>query len=235
MAAPFGSFPYDAAGIDLFAHPLFINAMRAPSTQDIYNPGTQWMDGSVSPKVIYQTTGGGNWPAIGGAGVFTTLTVSGLSTLGALTQVGTASINASGAAVTTIGTGGTGAVNIGNATGGIAATGNMTWSTATQGPVQTPVTALGASPQTVNGRVFAVTFTGVSIAGGATQSFTIANSTITGASTVIQFTQVGATSGAALTIQSVTNSASQSVVVVTNGTGATTTTANITFIGHVLT
>lgn len=54
---------------------------------------------------------------------------AGTSTLAALTQVGTASINASGAGVTTIGTGGTGATNIGNATGNTAVTGSLTAST----------------------------------------------------------------------------------------------------------
>ena len=58
---PFGSFPFDAAGIDNFAHPQFIPAMRAPTSQDIYPAGTDWMDGSANPKVIYQTTGGGLW------------------------------------------------------------------------------------------------------------------------------------------------------------------------------
>jgi len=63
------------------------------------------------------------------ATVGTTLGVTGLSTLAALTQVGTTNINASGAAVTTIGTGGTGAVAIGNATGNSAITGALTIST----------------------------------------------------------------------------------------------------------
>lgn len=92
----------------------------------------------------------------------------------------------------------------------------------------------GASPQIANGRSFVAIFSGVSIAAGATQSFTITNSKITGATTPIQYSMVGATSGAALNIQSVTNSAGQSVVVVENGTGATTSTANITFTGTIL-
>lgn len=61
MAAPFGSFPYDAAGIDNYSHPIFINAQRAPTTQDIKPPGTRWQDSSVNPGVIYQTSGAGNW------------------------------------------------------------------------------------------------------------------------------------------------------------------------------
>lgn len=95
-------------------------------------------------------------------------------------------------------------------------------------------TATGASPQIANGRSFAVTFSGVSIAAGATQSFTITNSKIVSATTPVQISMVGATTGAALNIQSVTNSAGQSVIVVENGTGATTSTANITFTGTIL-
>lgn len=116
MAAPFGSYPFDAAGIDLFAHPLFINWNRAPTTNDIYNAGTRIQDNSVNPPIIYQTVGMGIWGQ----------TVSGSATfIGAFTVTGTTNINASGSAVTTIGTGGTGAVNIGNATGGTALTGPL--------------------------------------------------------------------------------------------------------------
>lgn len=61
MPTPFGSFPFDAAGVDLFAHPLFINANRAPTINDIQNPGTEWMDSSVNPPIIYETSGAGNW------------------------------------------------------------------------------------------------------------------------------------------------------------------------------
>jgi fibronectin-binding autotransporter adhesin len=67
--------------------------------------------------------------APGSLAVTTTLNVTGLTTLAALTAVGTANINASGSAVTTIGTGGTGAVHIGNATGNTAVTGSLTAST----------------------------------------------------------------------------------------------------------
>lgn len=54
--------------------PQFINANRAPTTNDIYIPGTEWQDNSVSPKVIYQTTGAGLWSS---PGTFTTVTASG--------------------------------------------------------------------------------------------------------------------------------------------------------------
>lgn len=217
--------------VDGYVYPQFIGyANRTPTTQDIYPAGTRWQDNSVSPAVIYQTTGSGLWYLDASpSGSFTSLTVTGPTTL-----TGTTNINTTGSAATSIGTGGTGAVNIGNATGGTAVTGNMTWASATQGIVLTPATATGASPQTANGRSFSVTFSGVSIAAAATQSFTISNSAITGSGTVILYILIGSTTGAALNIQSVTNSASQSVVVISNGTGATTSTANITLIGLVL-
>ena len=108
--------------------------------------------------------------------------------------------------------------------------GNLVIATAGQGVVF-PVTAVGpgASPQISNARAGSVTFSGVSIAAGATQTFTITNSTITGATTRVLYAHTGATAGAALTMVSQTNSAGSSAVVITNGTGATTTTANITF------
>ncbi len=59
----------------------------------------------------FNTSGNGT---IGG-----TLSVTGTSTLGALTQTGASSINTTGSAATSIGVGGTGAVNLGNSTGGV--------------------------------------------------------------------------------------------------------------------
>src|SRR3954465_1071618 len=51
-----------ASGVDAFVYPQFIGyALRAPTTQDIYNPGTRWQDNSVNPAIIYETTGSGNW------------------------------------------------------------------------------------------------------------------------------------------------------------------------------
>lgn len=93
-------------------------------------------------------------------------------------------------------------------------------------PVATKVAA-AASPQTLNSRAGQVIFSTVSIAAGATQSFTINNSTISAASVVLP--QIyGATAGAALTIVSVTPAAGSFAIVVTNGTGATTDVANLT-------
>lgn len=99
--------------------------------------------------------------------------------------------------------------------------------------VTTTVTA-AASPQTSNTRFGSVTFSGVSIAAGATQSFVINNSNILSSANVIAYSLSGATTGAALTIQSITNAAGTSTIVVQNGTGATTTTANITLVYQML-
>ena len=51
--------------IDGYVYPQFLSGNRAPTSQDIYPPGTRWQDNSVSPAVLYTTTGAGNWP-VGG-------------------------------------------------------------------------------------------------------------------------------------------------------------------------
>ena len=95
--------------------------------------------------------------------------------------------------------------------------------------VPVTVVAAAASPQTAHARVFSVTFSGVSIAGGATQTFVIDNSAV---NTQALISMVGATTGAALNIQSIAYVANTSItIVVENGTGATTSVANITFTG----
>lgn len=247
------SSPLGYEGLDPFTNPPFIYADRSPTINDVWQPGTIWENRILNPKILYITTGGGIWNQIstsGGSSSFSSLTV----TPGPVSLTGTTNINTSGAAVTSIGTGGTGAVNIGNATGNTAVTGSLsatggitgsTGVTATNGNLNASgagsglllnvTTASGASPQTANGRVFSVTFSGVSIAAGATQSFVINNSSVEAIGTHIVYSMVGATAGAALSIVSVTNVAgTSSTIVVTNGTGATTTTANITFTGFIL-
>ena len=84
-----------------------------------------------------------------------------------------------------------------------------------------------SGPVVVNGRSGRATFTTVSIAGGADLTLTITNSSITGSTTEVMLSMSGATTGAALSIKSKTASASSLAIVVTNGTGATTTTADI--------
>ena len=51
-----------ATGVDAFVYPQYIGyALRAPTTQDIYNPGTMWQNNAVNPAVIYITSGAGIW------------------------------------------------------------------------------------------------------------------------------------------------------------------------------
>jgi len=68
-----GGTPF-ATGVDAFVYPQFIGyAQRAPTSQDIYNPGTRWQDNSVNPPLIYETSGAGNWDT-GGVEPATTTT-----------------------------------------------------------------------------------------------------------------------------------------------------------------
>lgn len=184
MTASLGNFQNGPFGsnLDGYVYPQFLfDPMRAPNTNDLKPAGTRWLDNSVNPKVIYETTGAGLWYANASSGFFNTISVAGSS----------------------------------NLAGGIS--------------TSPTITAAGASPRTANNRTGQVTFSGVSIAAGATQTFVINNTAVGGATTVILYGMVGATSGSALNIQSVTNAAGTSTIVVENGTGATTSTANITF------
>src|SRR5271156_6654863 len=79
-----GGTPF-ATGVDAFVYPQFIGyAQRAPTTQDIYNPGTRWQNNAVSPPVIYETTGAGIWNQAGGA--LATTSSSGAVFLATLSQ-----------------------------------------------------------------------------------------------------------------------------------------------------
>ena len=93
------------------------------------------------------------------------------------------------------------------------------------------VVSAAASPQTANGRLVRVSFSGVSIASGATQSFTITNSAITATSTNVRVSWFGATAGSGLSIASITPAVGSVAIVMTNATSATmvTSVANITF------
>src|ERR1700726_2269958 len=53
--------------VDQYVYPQFIGyAQRAPTTQDIYPPGTRWQNNAVNPAIIYETTGAGVWNTAGG-------------------------------------------------------------------------------------------------------------------------------------------------------------------------
>jgi hypothetical protein len=207
----------------------------------IYGGGGNWVEFASNSGAIIAINGTANQVTVS-----TTLGTATVSLPSAITAPGSLTTTTSLSATTTV-TAGTditattgnitataGAVSAGTTvtggTGLVATTGNVTVSGTGSGLLLTPVVVgAGASPQTANGRVFSVTFSGVSIAAGATQSFVIDNSAV---NTLVQLSMVGATAGAALSIVSVTNSAGVSTtVVVTNGAGATTSTANITFTG----
>lgn len=196
--------------------------------------------------LVDRTAGVATWTLLGGAtGAVATLTGGSGGAIapvaGNITLAGTAN------QITTTGTAGTITMSLpaaitapGSVTatttltatlGNITATnGNFVASTSGTGLTLPVVTASGAAGTVnCNGRVGSVTFTGVSIAAAADLTLTIGNTSIAGASTRLMLTMTGATTGSAIQIKSVTPSAGSYAIVVTNGTGATTTTANITF------
>ncbi len=138
---------------------------------------------------------------------------------GALTAA-TVSATASVTAGTTV------TATLGNIT---ATAGNFVSSLAGNGLQFNANTATGAAsgPVVLNSRAGQVVFTSVSIAAAADLTLTITNSAVTASSTQVIYSLAGATTGAALSIKSVTNSSGSSAIVVTNGTGATTSTADI--------
>ena len=153
-----------------------------------------------------------------------------LSASGALGTSNVATFTSAGALTTT--TSVTATTSITATLGNITATnGNFVGSTAGTGVSFNVVTASGAASGTVNcnGRVGQVTFTSVSIAAAADLTLTMGNTSIAGASTVLLWSMKGATTGSALSVKSTTPSANQYIWVITNGTGATTTTADLVF------
>ena len=74
MPQPFGSFPFDASGVDNFAHPQIIHAQRDPTVNDNSFPiGTIWSNESVLPAVLFTyVSGSSGWEAGGNAPATTT-------------------------------------------------------------------------------------------------------------------------------------------------------------------
>ena len=184
----------------------YFDKTTSPWTEYVYN-GTTW--------VLTETSGG----LVGTANQVTVTSSGGVSTLSTpATFIAPGSVSA--------------------AVGDITATnGNIVITAAGKGFVTNPtVTTAGASPLTCNGRIGQVTFSGVSIASGATQSFEIDNSAITGSGTIVHVSFSGVTTGAALTLDSITPAAGKVTIVVGNCTSATevTSVANITFVFQVL-
>lgn len=107
-------------------NPQFVYARRDPTAADFAIPSTIWIN-SLTPAIFILAKVANNaatWIQVqagggGGAGVFTSLTVTpGPTSITGVTGVqGNTSINTAGAGTTAIGVGGTGAVTIGNATG----------------------------------------------------------------------------------------------------------------------
>ncbi len=124
----------------------------------------------------------------------------------------------------------TAATTITATSGAITATnGNFVGTAVGTGILLNSSQASGAAsgPVVVNGRSGRATFTSVSIAAAADLTLTITNSAITGSTTEVLLDMSGATTGAALCVKSKTASAGSLAIVVTNGTGATTSTADI--------
>ncbi len=88
MTASLGNFQNGAFGsnLDGFVYPQFLfDPLRPPTSQDIFPAGTRWLDNSVNPKVIYETTGGGVWESGGNAEA--TTSTFGIVQLATLTEL----------------------------------------------------------------------------------------------------------------------------------------------------
>lgn len=135
-------------------NPTPIIAKRNPTTSDFALLTTIWTNTTNNAVFILASVANNtaNWvAATGGAGVFTSLTV----TPGPISLTGTTMINTAGGATTTIGTGGTGPVQIGNATGNTSVTGSLTTTTSlnagtsitsTNGAISAGNTVVGTNP-----------------------------------------------------------------------------------------
>lgn len=151
----------------------------------------------------------------------------GLALMGLITNGGATPLNLDGGALTA---GTVDAVTTITAGTSLTATnGNLVASTSGTGILLTSAQASGAaaSPVVVNGRSGRATFTTVSIAAAADLTLTLTNSAITAFTTEVMLSMSGATTGSALSIKSKTASSGSLAIVITNGTGATTTTADI--------
>lgn len=138
-------------------------------------------------------TAGSSLSVTTSAVIGTTLTATGgLTTLAALTQVGTTLINASGSAVTTIGTGGTGAVNIGNATGNTAVTGSLTASTGLVATTGGVTATAGDITATAGNVIINGAAKQLRVHGGAATDF-IGTATLTNGTVTVSNTNIAAT------------------------------------------
>lgn len=229
LIGPYTPATYTAHGVLMGEGTSSIVASSAGTSGQVFTSGGASADGA------YQNLGVNS-------GLTGIVTANGASawTANAVTQfgvlVGGAANAASSLAVAATGTLLAGATGANPAfTASPSVTGNMTTATGfvatTAGSgitLNSPAASgVAASPVVVNGRSGQATFTTVSIAAAADLTLTITNSAITGATTQVLYSMSGSTTGSAPSIKSVTNTAGSSAIVVTNGTGATTTTADI--------
>jgi len=187
-----------------------ITVTGTAATQTFHIPTTFIAPGSI--RSITTVTSGTGFIATTGNIVASTGNIT--STLG---SVGAATTVTAGTTVT---------ATLGDIT---ATNGNFVSTAVGKGIVLNSAQASGVAsgPVVVNGRSGRATFTSVSIAAAADLTLTITNSAITASTTEVMLSMSGATTGSALSIKSKTASAGSLAIVVTNGTGATTTTADI--------
>jgi hypothetical protein len=228
-----------------FQNPPTSNQTNYEIGQVVYTP-------PVNPTIFYIYAGGGSWEVLaasggniaqvlGTANQVTVTTVAGVATIslpaaittpGSLTTTTTLASGTTLAAGTSMsaGTSITAGTTLTATLGAITATnGNFVGTAVGTGVLLNSAQASGAaaSPVVVNGRSGRATFTSVSIAAAADLTLTLTNSAITASTTEVMLSMSGATTGSALSIKSKTASAGSLAIVVTNGTGATTTTADI--------
>jgi hypothetical protein len=106
--------------LNVFPSPIV--SLRSPATSDKAQIGTVWVNTNTNTGYLLTSivNNSATWQEFGGQGIFTDLTVNGVSTL-----TGTTHINTTGSAATVIATGGTGTLQLGNATGNTALTGTL--------------------------------------------------------------------------------------------------------------
>lgn len=101
--------PLGYMGVDFNQNPPTFLGSRAPNSGDVANPGSQWVDQSVTPPVLYETPGQGIWTQTSGAintingtaNQITASTTNGVTTLSTpATFVAPGSITAASGAIT---------------------------------------------------------------------------------------------------------------------------------------
>lgn len=231
-------------GVRALRPPDLQPANRDPTSADkAYVPGTLWLN-KVTPATFMWS--GTAWVSLGSG------TVGGINTLtgssgGAITPV-SSNISLLGTTnqINTVGTPGTitwsiptnfqapGSVTAATtliATSGSvqAVAGDLVASQSGTGIVLNPPTGTGtaAAGITLNSRCGTLTFTAVSIAAGADLTLSVSNDQVVTSSTQFIYSWSGATTSSALCMKSAATGTNSMTFILTNGTGATTSTADI--------